>query len=53
MGLYNKNRVRCFFIAVNEGPLVTFPVHCFDLPVAKRTILQFNIPSLLSFAGIK
>jgi len=39
-----KKRVSCFFITVIEGSLVTFPVHCLDLPVAKRTILQLNIP---------
>ena len=53
MGRCNKNRVLGFFIVVNEGSLVMFPVLCFDLPVAKRTILQFNIPSFLSFASIE
>jgi len=50
VGLCYKYRVRCFFVAVNEGSLVTFSVHCFDLSAAKRNITQFNIPSVLSFA---
>jgi hypothetical protein len=38
---------------MNEGSLVTFPVHCFDLSAAKPNILQLNIPSILSFASTK